>query len=85
MNLRKNYFLFIAAAGVATAIFTQPLSAQNVDPTAAAQSAMEKAVTEMGVPSQSSAAAHDKADAAMTTPNSLPAEADRKAATAMSK
>jgi hypothetical protein len=79
-------FLFIAAVGMATSIFVQSVSAQNLDDAAAAQTAMEKAVTEMGVQSKPpSAAAYDKADAAMTTPNSLPTEADRKASAAMSK
>jgi len=86
MNALKK-FLVIAAAGVATSIFIRSPFAQNVDAdsAAAAQSAMEKAVTEMGVPSRSWAAAHDKADAAMTTTNPLRTEADRKAAAAMSK
>jgi len=76
-------FLFIAVAGLATSIFIRSPSAQNVDQAEAAQSAMEQAVTGMGV--RSPAAAHDKADAAMTTPKSPPTEADKKAATAMSK
>ena len=74
-----------AVVGVVVTSLLSPASAQNSD-AAAAQSAMEKAVTDMGLPSQPPAApaAHDKADAAMTTPNS-PTEADRKAANAMSK
>ena len=79
-------FLFLAAVGMATPIFIESLSAQNLDDAAAAQTAMEKAVMEMGVQSKPpSAAAYDKADAAMTTPNPLPTEADSKASAAMSK
>ena len=73
--------------GVVVTLLSSPALAQNSG-AAAAQAAMEKAVTDMGLRSQLPAAApaaHDKADAAMTTPNSLPTEADRKAATAMSK
>jgi len=81
-------FLFVAAVGVATWAFIQSPSAQTAgaDHAAAAQSAMEDALKQIGkVRPQSSAAAQDKADAAMATPNSLPTEADRKAAAAMSK
>ncbi|MBV8121198.1 MAG: hypothetical protein JO081_14830 [Alphaproteobacteria bacterium] len=77
--------LFIAAPVVFLTSILSPGSAQTVDSAAAAQAGMEKAVTDMGIPSKSSAAAHDKADAAMTTPNSSATEADRNAAAAMSK
>jgi len=76
-----------AVVGAVVTSLSSPAFAQNSD-AAAAQAAMQKAVTDMGLPSHPPAAApaaHDKADAAMTTPNSLPTEADRKAATAMSK
>ena len=74
-----------AVVGVVVISLLSPAFAQNSD-APAAQSAMEKAVTDMGLPPQPAAApaAHDKADAAMTTPNSS-TEADRKAANAMSK
>ena len=82
-----NALRITAVVGVVVTSLISPAFAQNSG-AAAAQAAMEKAVTDMGLPSQLPAAApaaHDKADAAMTTPNSLPTEADRKAATAMSK
>jgi hypothetical protein len=86
MNALQKKFLFVAAAGVATWVFTQSPSAQTTDQAAAAQAAMEQAVKEMGVQSKSSAAAHDKVDAAMTgPPAALPSEAERKAIAAMSK
>jgi hypothetical protein len=86
VNAIRKKFLLAAAASVAIWIFIQSPSAQNIDQAAAAQSTMEKAVTETGVRSQSSGAAHDKADAAMTGAASSPrTEADRKAAAAMSK
>jgi hypothetical protein len=82
-----NALRITALVGVVVTLLSSAASAQNLD-AAAAQSAMEKAVTDMGLPSQPPAvapAAQDKADAAMTTQSSLPTEADRKAATAMSK
>jgi hypothetical protein len=82
--LRKK-LLLVVAAGIATWAFTQSPSAQTIDHIGAAQSAMEEAITEMGLRPKPSAAAHDKADATMTTPNSPPTEAGRKAAAAMSK
>jgi hypothetical protein len=86
VNALRTKFLFVAAASVATWIFIQSPSAQNIDQAAAAQSAMEKAVTETRVQSLSSGASHDKADAAMTgAASSPPTDADRKAAAAMSK
>ena len=87
MNALEKKFLFVATAGVATFLFIQPPSAQTVDTdhTAVAQSAMEEAVTQMGVQPKPSAAARNKAEAAMTTQTSRPTEADRKAAAAMSK
>ena len=80
MNVLRRKFLFVAAAGLATWIFNQSPSAQNMDHAAAARSAMEKTVTETGVQSQSSAAADDRADAAMTgAASSLPTQADQSA------
>jgi hypothetical protein len=81
-----NALRITAVVGVVVTSFLSPAFAQNSD-AAAAQAAMEKAVTNMGLTSQPPAApaAHDKADAAMTTQSSLPTEADRKAAAAMSK
>jgi hypothetical protein len=88
MNALQKKFLLVAATGVATWVFIQSPSAQTIgtDQAAAAQAAMEQAVKEMGVQSNSSAAAHDKVDAAMTgPPAALPSEAERKAIAAMSK
>lgn len=80
MNALRKKFLLVATAGVATWIFIQSPSAQNIDHAAAAQSAMENAVTERGVRSQSSTAVDDRADAAMTgAASSLPTEADKSA------
>jgi hypothetical protein len=82
-----NALRITAVVGVVVTTLSSPALAQNSD-AAAAQAAMQKAVTDMGLPSHSPAgapAARDKADAAMTTPNPLPTEADRKASTAMSK
>jgi hypothetical protein len=80
MNVLQRKFLFVAAAVVATWIFNQSPFAQNIDHAAAAPSAIEKVVTEMGVRSQSPAAADDRADAAMTgAASSLPTEADQSA------
>ena len=85
MNALQKKLLLIAAAGAATWAFTPSPQAQTTDHAAAAQSAMEKAATKLGVPPKSSAAAHDKAEAAMTTSNLGPTETDRMAAAAMSK
>jgi hypothetical protein len=87
MNALQRKFLFVVAAGVATWLFIQSPSAQTIgtDQGAAAQSAMEEAVRQMGVQSKPSAAVRGKADAAMTTQGSLPTEADRKAADAMAR
>jgi hypothetical protein len=88
MSMLRKTFLFVAAAGVAIGAFIQSLSAQTTgaDHAAAAQSAMEDALRQMGVQPRSSAAAQDKADAAMSgATNLLPTEADKKAAAAMSK
>lgn len=80
MTARKT-FLFVAAAGMATALLMRSPSAQTADQ--AAQTEMDKALKQMGVRSQS--ATTDRVDAAMTNPNSLPTENDKKAAAAMSK
>jgi hypothetical protein len=85
MSISRKTLLSVAASGLATWIFIQSPSAQIADRDAIAKSAMEKAVTEMGVQSKSSGAAHDKADAAMVTPSSFPTEADKKADAAMAK
>jgi hypothetical protein len=87
MSILRKTFLFAAVAGVATWVFIQSPSAQttSTDPGAAAQSAMEDAIKQLGVPSKPSAAASDKADAAMATQNSLPTAADKKAAAAMAR
>ena len=82
-----NALRITAVVGVVVTLLSSSAFAQNSG-AAAAQAAMEKAVTDMGLPSNppvAAPAAHDKADAAMTAPNSLPTEVDRKAATAMSK
>jgi hypothetical protein len=80
MNALRKKFLLVATAGVATWIFIQSPSAQNIDHAAAAQSAIKKVVTERAARSQSPAAADDRADAAMTgAASSLPTEADKSA------
>ena len=79
-------FSFVAAAGLTMWVLMQAASAQQTDQTAAAQAAMQKAITQAGSkPNTTPPTAHDKIDAAMSGVTGLPpTEADRKAAAAMS-